>query len=107
MPSVECYIAYRVICVIISAGKTVAISGSCHMEMEESKFHVNNLQKLQLRHPIRSEVMIHLHQFSTQVSQNAILFTAFGLFSVNLWLLYAVVSSSVTYVTMLIQFTLN
>ena len=107
MPCVEYYIVNHVIWVIISVGKTVAISGSCHMVREESKVLVNNLQKLQLRHPIRSDVLLHLQQFSTQVSQNAINFTACGFFSVNLSLLYTFVASSVTYVIILIQFRLN
>jgi hypothetical protein len=107
VPSVEYNIAYHVIWVIISVGKTVAISGSCHMVRQESKILVNNLQKLQLRHPIRSDVLILLQQFSTQVSENAIHFTAFGFFSVNLSFLYTFIASSVTYVIILIQFKLN
>jgi hypothetical protein len=107
MPSIEYNITNHVIWVIISVGKTVAISGSCHMVREESKILVNNLQKLQLRRPIRSDALILLQQFSTQVSQNAIHFTAFGFFSVNLSFLYTFIASSVTYVIMLIQFRLN
>jgi hypothetical protein len=107
MPSVEYSTANHVIWVIISVGKTVAISGSCHMVREESKILVNNLQKLQLRHPIRSDILILLQQFSTQVSQNAIHFTAFGFFSINLSFLYTFIASSVTYVIILIQFRLN
>ena len=107
MPSLEYNIANHVIWVIISVGKTVAVSGSCHMVREESKILVNNLQKLQLRHPIRSDVLIHLQQFSSQVSQNAIHFTAFGFFSVNLSLLYTFIASSATYVIILIQFRLK
>ena len=107
MPCVEYYIANHVIWVIISVGKIVAISGSCHMVREESKTLVHYLQKLQLRHSIRSDILIHLQQFSTQVSQNAIHFTAFGFFSVNLSLLYAFIASSVTYVITLLQFKLN
>jgi hypothetical protein len=68
------------------------------MVREESKTLVHHLQKLQLRHPIRSDFLIHLQQFSTQVCQNAIHFTAFGFFSVNLSLLYAFIASTVTYV---------
>jgi len=106
-PCVEYYIANHVIWVIISLGKTVAISGSCHLVRAESKILVNNLQKLQLRHPIRSDVLRQLQKFSTQVSQNAIHFTACGFFSVNLSLLYTFIASSVTYVIILIQFKLN
>jgi len=107
MSSVEYHIANHVIWVIISVGKTVAISGSSHMVREESKILVNNLQKLQLRHPIRSDILILLQQFSNQVSLNAIHFTAFGFFSVNLSFLYTFIASSVTYVIILIQFRLN
>ena len=107
MPCVEYNIASHVIWVIISVGKTVAISGSCHMVREECKILVNNLQKLQLRHPIRSDFLIHLQQFSTHVSRNAIHFTAFGFFSVNLSFLYTFIASTVTYVIILIQFRLN
>jgi hypothetical protein len=107
MPCVNYYIANHVIWVIISVGKTVVISGSCHLVREECKILVNNLQKLQLRHPIRPELLIHLQQFSTQVSQNAIHFTACGFFSVNLSLLYTFIASSVTYVIILIQFKIN
>jgi hypothetical protein len=107
MPNVDYYVATHIIWIIISVGKTVAISGSCHMVKEESKILVNNLQKLQLRHPIGPEVLLHLQQFSTQVSQNTIHFTAFGFFSVNLSLLYAFIASSVTYVIILIQFRLS
>jgi gustatory receptor len=107
MPSVEYNIANHVIWVVISVGKTVAISGSCHMVREESKILVNNLQKLQLRHPIRSDFLIVLQDFSTQVSQNDIHFTACGFFSVNLSFLYTFIASSVTYVIILIQFRLN
>ncbi|GFG31886.1 hypothetical protein Cfor_10238 [Coptotermes formosanus] len=107
MPNVGYYIATHIIWIVISVGKTVAISGSCHMVKEESKILVNNLQKLQLRHPIRPDVLLHLQQFSTQVSQNTIHFSAFGFFSVNLSLLYAFIASSVTYVIILIQFRLN
>jgi hypothetical protein len=77
------------------------------MVREESKILVNNLQKLQLRRPIRADVLIHLKQFSTQVSQNTIHFTAFGFFSVNLSLLYTFMASYITYVIMLLQFRLN
>jgi hypothetical protein len=107
MSNVEYYIATHILWVIISVGKTIAISGSCHMVKEESKILVNNLQKLQLRHPIRSDILLQLQQFSTQVSENSIHFTAFGFFSVNLSLLYAFIASSVTYVIILIQFRLN
>jgi len=107
MSCVEYNIANHVILVIISVGKTVVISESCHMVREESKILVNNLQKLQLRHPVRSGVLLLLQQFSTQVSQNAIHFTAFGFFSVNLSFLYTFIASSVTYVIILIQFRLN
>jgi hypothetical protein len=105
--NVEYYIATHILWVIISVGKTIAVSGSCHMVQEESKILVNYLQKLQLRHPIRSDILLHLQQFSTQVSENSIHFTAFGFFSVNLSLLYAFIASSVTYVIILIQFRLN
>jgi len=77
------------------------------MVTEESKILTNNLQKLQLRHPIRSDVLLHLQQFSTQVSHNAFHFTAFGFFSVNLSLLYTFIASSATYVIILIQFRLK
>ena len=107
MSCVEYNIANHVILVIISVGKTVVISESCHMVREESKILVNNLQKLQLRHPIRSDILILLQQFSNQVSLNAIHFTAFGFFSVNLSFLYTFIASSVTYVIILIQFRLN
>ena len=107
MPSAEHNIANHVRCVIIWVGKTVAISGSCHMVRRETKILVNNVKKLQLRRPVRSDVLKHLQQFSTQVSQNAIHFTAFGFFSVNLLLLYTFIASSVTYVIIVIQFRLN
>lgn len=107
MPCVQYYIANHVIWVVISLGKTVAISGSCHAVRKESKILVHNLQKQQLRQPIRSDVLIHLQQFSTQVSQNAIHFTACGFFSLNLSLLYAFIASSATYVIILIQFRIN
>jgi hypothetical protein len=77
------------------------------MVKEESKILANNLQKLQLYHPIRPDVLLQLQQFSTQVAENSIHFTAFGFFSVNLSLLYAFIASSVTYVIILIQFRLN
>ena len=60
VPSAEYNIANHVIWVIISVGKTVAISGSCHMVREETKIIVINVQKLQLRRPIRSDVLKHL-----------------------------------------------
>jgi hypothetical protein len=74
------------------------------MVQEESKVLANNLQKLQLYHPIRPDILLQLQQFSTQVAENNIHFTAFGFFSVNLSLLYAFIASSVTYVIILIQF---
>ncbi|KDR13678.1 hypothetical protein L798_12324 [Zootermopsis nevadensis] len=107
LSNVGYYIATHILWIFISVGKTIAISGSCHMVKEESKILVNNLQKLQLLHPIRSDVLLQLQQFSTQVSENSIHFTAFGFFSVNLSLLYAFIASSVTYVIILIQFRLN
>jgi hypothetical protein len=107
LSNVEYYVTTHILWVIISVGKTSAISGSCHMVKEESKILVNNLQKLQLRHPIKSDILLHLQQFSTQVTANSIHFTAFGFFSVNLSLLYAFIASSVTYVIILIQFRLN
>lgn len=105
--NVEYYIATHIIWIIISVGKTVAISGSCHMVKEESNVLVNNLQQLQLRQTLRSDILQQLRYFSTQVSQNAIHFTACGFFSVNLSLLNAFIASSVTYVIILIQFKLN
>jgi hypothetical protein len=105
--NVQYYIANHILWVIISVGTTIAISGSCHMVKEESKILVNNLQKIQLHHPARSDILLHLQQFSTQVSENNIHFTASGFFSVNLSLLYAFIASSVTYVIILIQFRLN
>jgi hypothetical protein len=105
--NVQYYISTHVLWVIISVGKTVAISGSCHAVGEESRTLANNLQRLQLHQPQRPEVLQHLQHFSTQVAENSIQFTAFGFFSVNLSLLYAFIASSVTYVIILIQFRLN
>jgi hypothetical protein len=107
MSNVDYYISTHILWVIISVGKTVAISGSCHMVKEESKILANNLQKLQLWRPIGPDVLQQLQQFSAQVSENSINFTASGFFSVNLSLLYAFIASSVTYVIILIQFRLN
>lgn len=107
MSNVQYYVSTHVLWVIISVGKTVAISGSCHMVQEESKVLANNLQKLQLYHQIGPEILLQLQQFSTQVAENSIHFTAFGFFSVNLSLLYAFIATSVTYVIILIQFRLN
>jgi hypothetical protein len=107
MANVEYYISTHILWVVISVGKTVAISGSCHLVTEESRKLANHLQKLQLYQPMRPDVLLQLQQFSTQLTENTIHFTASGFFSVNLSLLYAFIASSVTYVIILIQFRLN
>ncbi|PNF33539.1 hypothetical protein B7P43_G17406 [Cryptotermes secundus] len=107
LSNIQYYVSTHILWVIISVGKTVAVSGSCHMVEEETKALANNLQKLQLHHLIRPDVLLQLQQFSTQVAENSIHFTAFGFFSVNLSLLYAFIASSATYVIILIQFRLN
>jgi hypothetical protein len=107
MSNVQYYISTHILWVILSVGKTVAISGCCHVVRMESRVLADNLQKLQLYRQIRPDVLLQLQQFATQVTENSIHFTAFGFFSINLSLLYAFIASSATYVIILIQFRLN
>ncbi|PNF33540.1 hypothetical protein B7P43_G17405 [Cryptotermes secundus] len=102
--SSSCYIAIYVCWILVSVVSVLVISVSCHRSSAEAEKCHQKTQKLLLLEPLRQETRCQLKLLSQQLSNAKIVFTACGVFAINLSILYNFVSSAATYVIVLVQF---
>jgi hypothetical protein len=89
--------------VVIFISREAAITFSCHMATSEAKKIQDNVQLILLHQNIRRETLEQLKLFSTQLTVNAIKFTAFGFFTLSLSTLSTFIASVITYIIVLEQ----
>jgi hypothetical protein len=96
-------IVYIISRIVLSLGILVATIVSCHVTVLESKEIGNEVQKLLLKYPLRSDTTQQLQLFSHQISYSDIKFTAFWLFDLDISFLCTIFASSITYIILLAQ----
>jgi hypothetical protein len=89
--------------VILCLGLLITIVVSCHVTVLESNELGNEVRKLLLKYPLRSDTVQQLKLFSFQISNNDVQFTAFWLFNLDISFLCTIFASSVTYIILLAQ----
>jgi hypothetical protein len=101
------YILSVIIWTSILLGPIVCLTVICDMAASKTKDIAHKLQALLLKDALSSEVVEHLKLFCQQMSKDNIVFTAAGLFVVDLSFLCTYLTSITTYIVVLIQFKLH
>jgi hypothetical protein len=96
-------IVYTVSHIVLSLGTLVTTIVSCHVTVLESKELGNEVGKLLLKYPLRSDTVQQLKLFLFQISNNDVQFTAFWLFNLDISFLCTIFASSITYIVLLAQ----
>jgi hypothetical protein len=85
----------------------ISVTVICDMAASKTKDIAHKLQALLLRDTVTSDVLEQLKLFCQQMSNDRIVFTAAGLFDVDLSFLCTFLTSITTYIVVLIQFKLR
>jgi len=88
-------------------GPIISLTVICDMIASKTKDIAHKLQALLLKDSVSIDVEKQLNLFGQQMSKDKIVFTAAGLFDVDLSFLCAFLTSITTYVVVLIQFKLH
>jgi hypothetical protein len=89
--------------VVILLGPMVSVTVICDLSASKTKDITHRLQELLLKDNIRSEAVEQLKLFCHQISSDTVVFSAAGLFNVDLSLLCTFLTSVTTYIVVLIQ----
>jgi len=96
----------RIIWTIVLLGTIISLTVICDVAASKTKDIAHKLQALLLKDTVTSEVVEQLKLFCQQISKDRIVFTAAGLFDVDLSFLFTFLTSITTYIVVLIQFKL-
>ena len=92
-----------IIWTIFLSGTIISLTVICDVAASKTKDIAHKLQALLLKENVSSEMMEQLKLFCHQMSNDRIVFTAAGLFDVNLSFLCTFLTSITTYIVVLIQ----
>lgn len=101
------YILSVITWTIILLGPIISLTVICDMTASKTKDIAHKLQALLLKDSVSSDVVGQLKLFCQQLSNDRIVFTAAGLFDVNLSFLCKFLTSVTTYIVVLIQFKVH
>jgi len=96
-----------IIWISVLLGSIISLTVICDMTATKTKDMAHKLQALLLKDSVSSDVEKQLNLFVQQMSKDKIVFTAAGLFDVDLSFLCTFLTSITTYVVVLIQFKLH
>ena len=101
------YILSVIIWTSVLLGPIISLTVICDMTASKTKDIAHKLQALLLKDTVRSDVTEQLKLFCQQMSNDRIVFTAAGLFDVDLSFLCTFLTSVTTYIVVLIQLKLH
>jgi hypothetical protein len=101
------FIISRITWILIFFGTLVALTVTCGRATSITKDVAHGVQTFLVQSPLQREQVQQLMLFSQQIFNDGIVFTAAGLFVIDLKLLCTVLTSAITYVIILIQFKSN
>ena len=92
-----------IIWTIVLLGTIISLTVICDIAASKTKDIAHKLQALLLKDTVTSEVVEQLKLFCQQMANDRIVFTAAGLFDVDLSFLFTFLTSITTYIVVLIQ----
>jgi hypothetical protein len=101
------YILSAIIWTSVLLGPIISLTVICDMTASKTKDIAHKLQALLLKDTVRSDVTEQVKLFCQQMSNDRIVFTAAGLFDVDLSFLCTFLTSVTTYIVVLIQLKLH
>jgi len=101
------FIAFVIIWTIVLFGPIISLTVICDIAASKTKDIGHKLQALLLDEKVSSDMMEQLKLFCQQMSNDRIVFTATGLFDVDLSFLCTFLTTFTTYIVVLIQLKLH
>jgi hypothetical protein len=98
------FLLNRITWIIILLGTTTGLTVICGTTVSKSKDIAHKIQTLLLEDSQKDDAVQQLKLFSQQMSTDRIVFTAAGFFVIDLSVLCAFLTSTITYIIVLIQF---